>query len=186
MDAPAQSPTARQAHPRRPSAFAPATWRFSIRELLLLTTAVATFVALFVTYYKRSLPFSESLLCKEFGKSEHIRAVAAPMARSPVINGGGGGGGNERNSTREFSYLIDIPRSLRANFMWKLEQEAQRMLKQDRPQYSGRMAWGGGNPPGFSYSYQGGQSQGTIHVRKFDVSDERMELVIFIDEHDAR
>ena len=61
------------------------------------------------------------------------------------------------------------------------------MLKQDRPQHSGSLTSDGrDNLCGFSYSYQGGESRGAIQVRRVDVTDERMELIIFIYEHDDR
>jgi hypothetical protein len=164
----------------------PGAWRFSIRELLLLTATVAALVALFLAYYQNSQPFAHSVLSKDFGKGPHIRAAAAPLhTRTVIVNGGGGGGGDPFAMTSEYSYTIELPRAVRGKFMARLDSDAQKMLKTDRPRYSGNTT-GGNDLSGFSYTYQGGPSRGVIVVRRIDLSDDEMHLSILIYEHEDR
>lgn len=182
MEAPAQSPTAQAT--RWPRALTPAAWRFSIRELLLLTTTVAALVALFLAYYRDSQPLSHSLLIQEFGSEPHIRAATALLdPQSAIIRGGGGSSGDGHAMTQEYGYSIKLPPALRAKFMAQLHSDAQRMLNNDRPSYSGNTT-GGNDLTGFTYSYHGGPSRGVIVVRRVDLSDREMHLSILIYEHE--
>jgi hypothetical protein len=164
-----------------------AIWRFSIRELLLLTATVAALVALFLAYYQASQPFSPSVLNQEFGSGSHIRAAAAPLHPQIVlIHGVGAGGGDQHALTQEYGYSISLPREVRGKFMARLHSDAQKMLNKDRPSFSGSSS-GGNDLAGFHYTYHGGPSRGVIVVRRTDLSDDEMHLSILIYEHeDAR
>ena len=183
MDTPTAAPSTLRPRPAWPKMF-PAVWRFSIRELLLLTTTVAALVAVFLAYYRDSQPFSRSMLSQEFGAGPQIRAAAAPLQPQIVlINGGGGGNGDQRTLTREYGYSIKLPRGVRGRFMTQLHSDAQKMLNKDRPRYVGG-ATGGNDLAHFSYTYHGGASRGVVVVRRMDLSDEEMHLSIFIYEHE--
>ena len=185
MDTPAPSPTAVRSRPRWPSALS-VPWRFSIRELLLLTTAVAALVAVVLAYYRDSQPFSRSQLSQEFGSGRHIREAAARLHSHVVlINGGGGGGGDQRTLTQEYGYSIGLPPAARGQFMAQLHSDAQKMLNKDRPRFTGSRT-GGNDLTHFSYSYHGGASRGVVVVRRTDLSDEEMQLTILIYEHEDR
>jgi hypothetical protein len=163
----------------------PAAWRFSIRELLLLTTTVAALVAVFLAWYRDSQPFARSLLSQEFGSGAHIRAAAAPLSSQPVlINGGGGGGGDGHTHTIEYGYSIVLPRDVRGQFMTRLHSDAQQMLSKDQKGCRGSSTGGGDDLSDFSYSYHGGPSRGVIVVRRIDRSDDEMHLGILIYEHE--
>lgn len=185
MDTPATPLPALESHPRRLGGL-PASLRFSIRELLLLTTTVAALVAMFLAYRHDSQPFSQSLLIRKFGSGVHIRAAAAPLQPQTVIlNGGGGGSGDQHAMTQEYVYSIELPRAVRGKLMAQLHNDATRMLTKERPRYSGNMT-SGNDLTGFTYSYRGGPSRGVLVVRRTDISDDEMQLSILIYEHEDR
>ena len=180
MDTPAVSTSPITSRPSRRSALW-APWRFSIRELLLLTTAVAALVAVFLAYYRDSQPFQSSHLIDNFGTGTHIRRVAASVhPQTAIINGGGGGGGNSEARTLSYGYTIELPKAARGPFMAQLERDAQTMLSKDRPASHGTIS----GDKDFTFSYHGGPSRGVLMVRRVDISDEEMDLSILIYEHE--
>jgi hypothetical protein len=184
MDASAHSPSVSRARWRWPRLLMPAAWRFSIRELLLLTTAVAALVAAFLAWYRDRQPFARSLLSQEFGTVMHIRTAAAPLYSQPVqINGGGGGSGDRHSQTIEYSYSIALPRDVRGQFMSRLNSDAHQMMSKDRSRYRG-ITTNIADLSDFSYTYHGGPSRGVIVVRRVDRSDDEMHLSILIYEHE--
>jgi hypothetical protein len=182
MDTAASSPPSAAPRPRGRAAL-PGLLKFSIRELLLLTTTVAALVAVFLAYYRDSQPFQQSHLTKTFGTGPHIRKVAAAVHPQTVsVNGGGGGGGTGNARTIEYGYTLDLPVTARGPFMAQLERDAQAMLSKDRPASTGTIS----GYTNFTLSYHGGPSRGVLMVRRVDISEEEMDLSILMYEHKDR
>src|SRR3970040_1896428 len=116
----AEEPTAPAA--RRP------LWRFSIRELLLLTTAVAALVGLWLAPYRQSRPYQSSLWIESYGQSQHLRTIAASAgcAQNLQVNGGGGASGSGLERFKSFRYRLAIPKPLAGRFLAALRHEAHR------------------------------------------------------------
>ena len=177
-----------QAGPALPARASP-WWRFSIREMLLLTTAVGAMVAVFVAYYRQSVPLVKSRLYEEFGTTEYLRAVGAPLHSRPpqllVTNGTThtheGSDANCRVSER----TLGLPHQSRPEFIRKLHQDAVGLIKTDHRSLVGELRNGQTKDDlqGFTYRYRGGKTRGVLHVERVDLSDEEMHLSIVIYEH---
>ena len=97
-------------------------WHFTIRELLLLTTAFAALLALFLTYYRQSRPYVQSRWMQQVGQPAILRAAAvrAGHAGRLDINGGGGGGGGRGIYHLSYEYRLGLPVELRGKFVAEL------------------------------------------------------------------
>ena len=195
MHHPLQSPPEEASAQRWPSLLTPAAWRFSIRELLLLTTTIAAIVAMCVVYYQNSTNYSESMLFREFGDADYLRKAAAPL-HSPfpphVVKKGLSTGfdmGDGAQARRHEHYLA-LPRSVRAKFMDQLHADAKRMIGEEHRGTIGGLDYADfateDDLMGFTYEYHGGTSRGFILVRRVDVSDDEMHLITVISEREDR
>ena len=162
-------------------------WRFSIRELLLLTTAAAALVALGIEYYRESRSYQSSLWIETYGQSQHLRAIAASAGYPQMqVNGGGGSSGSGLARFQTFRYHLTIPKPMRGNFMESLRQDAHSRIGKERGSVSGGSTGGNqGDLQCFGLSFESQGRRGRLDVDRVDTSDEEMLLLIRIYEHAA-
>src|SRR5262245_15069156 len=99
-------------------------FRFTIREILLATTAVAAVLALARTYWKDSQPLHETALTDEnFIPAEVERfAKAKGFSRHLSHTGGGNARATFHQSIRSGSYSFNLPRAMHDDVEYELRQ----------------------------------------------------------------
>jgi len=102
-------------------------WRFSIRELLLLTTTIAAVAAFVADQYRKTLPFHPTKLAAEFGQYDHIRHLLNHIQPSRLVDSSG----NTSDALIEREYLIELPQTLHKELLERLNNDALEMLKKD-------------------------------------------------------
>ena len=171
-----------QAPPPRPS-----YWRFTLRELLLVTLAASAILALMLNRRWYGPPFLQpSVLLQEFGMPDPVHAAAqrCKLSRRSLEDTGGTYTSSGNMASRFISYRVDAPPGVRDQFLSELRSDARHMLRRgghttifDQPMLSDK------DRAGFRLTYRGPHSRGQIIVRPVDLSGEQMDLMIFVYEH---
>jgi len=178
-----QTATSESAPARRRGAW----WRFSIRELLLLTAAVAAFLAWAGLLFQRSLPFQRTTIPDTVGDFQNIRAICTKLGHRPASYSSGGGGSSNMYATiRSYDCQVDLPAKLRGQFMANYREHIRATLAKlaDRVGGAGSISDGRGLK-GFDYEYDKGRVHGTVVVRSTS-GDDGLSLFIFVHEYDSR
>ncbi|HZN33662.1 MAG TPA: hypothetical protein VFB80_07575 [Pirellulaceae bacterium] len=178
-----QTATSESAPARRRGAW----WRFSIRELLLLTAAVAAFLAWAGLLYQRSLPYQRTTIPDTIGNFQDVRTICAKIGHRPASYSSGGGGSSNMYATiRSYDCQVDLPAKLRGQFMADYREHIRATLAKlaDRVGGAGSISDGRGLQ-GFSYEYAEGRVHGTVVVRSSS-RDDGLSLFIFVHEYDSR
>jgi hypothetical protein len=165
----------------------PPAWQFSIRELLLLTAAVAAFLAWAGLYFQRAQPYRRTPIPQLVGDFEIIQKVGRALGQ-PVLSysSGGSGSSDPQRSTYSYDPQITFPPARRGELMEGYQAELRGLLEAHADD-----VWGAGtNRDGlglkaFEFTYEKGNSRGRVFVRSFDGQDE-IELFIFVHEFDMR
>ena len=101
-----------------------AAWRFSIRELFLLTTAAAAILALSLVLIDRRLPVRESALARDFGAWNQFSAALETVSPNSAITGTRKTAGRHgRALSCEYTYSMDLAPALHGQLMGELANE---------------------------------------------------------------
>ncbi|HEX5104397.1 MAG TPA: hypothetical protein VFV87_11330 [Pirellulaceae bacterium] len=165
----------------------PSPWRFSIREIMLLTAAVAGFLAWANLAYQRSRPYRRTPIPDTVGRFDDIQRICTEIGhRASSLSSGGGGSGDPYTTTRTYECRIDLPKPLRPEFMKRYRERLRAMLDKHAENVSGAGTTSDGTGlRGFEYDYRQGRARGTVIVRTSG-SDEDFFLFLFIHEFDGR
>ena len=162
-------------------------WRFSIRELLLLTAAVAAFLAWAGLLFQRSRPYEPTRIPDLVGNFQGVRTIAESLGhRTSSYTAGGGGGSSMHETTRTYDIRIDLPGKLRGPFMTAYRDHVRVVLQKEADDVSG-----GGTTSGFAglsafdFHYSKGNTRGTVIVRSM-TGVEELSLLVLIHEYDTR
>jgi hypothetical protein len=171
---------------RRPTADFP-IWRFSIRELLLLTAAVAAFLAWAGLFYQRHKPYQRTKVPDEIGRLEVLLEISRSLGHKTSTTSSGGSGKSDMYSTgRTFDISLDLPRELRGQFMEAYLEHVRKVLAQHATSSTGagtvRDELG---LRAFEFDYSSGPTRGSIYVRSMGGNGE-LSLFIFVHEQDSR
>lgn len=177
------APTTSAERPRA-SWLARAPWRFTIRELLLLTAAVGAFLAWANLYYQRERVYRETPIPRQLSDMGRVlticKEIGAPS--SSHTTGGSGSSGTEGGEyVRDIT--IEMPTRFRGAFMHAFRTHVWTILKEHANQ-----SWGAGTSSdglglrGFQYRYSKGDVRGSVFVRCHD-GTENLTLFVFIQEH---
>jgi hypothetical protein len=162
-------------------------WRFSIRELLLLTAAVAAFLAWAGLFYQRNKPYQRTKVPDEIGRLEVLLEISRQLGHQTSTTSSGGTGKSDMYSTsRTFDIELDLPRELRGPFMEAYLDHVRKVLGEHATSASAggttRDEWGLRD---FEFEYSSGPTRGSIYVRSMGGNGE-LSLFIFLHEHDSR
>jgi hypothetical protein len=162
-------------------------WRFSIRELLLLTAAVAAFLAWAGLLFQRSRPFARTTIPDKVCSHEVMRTICKSIGHDPNSHStGGGGSSNTHAVNRSYDCQIDLPAELRDRFMVAYQQHVRAVLDADADRVAGAGTSRDGNGlRGFSFEYEKGATHGTVIVRCAPGENE-LSLFVFVHEYDTR
>jgi len=162
-------------------------WRFSIRELLLLTAAVAAFLAWAGLLFQRSRPYEPTRIPDLVGNFQNVRTICESLGhRTSSFMSGGGGGSNMHETTRTHDCRIDLPANLRGEFMTAYRQHVLGVLEREADK-----VWGAGTTSGygglsaFDLEYSKGNTRGHVIVRSA-AGGEDLTLLVLIHEHDTK
>jgi hypothetical protein len=162
-----------------------ASWRFTIREIMLLTAAVAAFLAWANLAYRRSRPYQRTSIPDRLNMRD-IQAICAAIGHQTSSYSSGGGGSSDRHSTtRTFECHLDLPANLQPQFMTKYREHLRSVLQE----HAGSLTGGGmtrnnAGIQGFEIDYSQGRTQGTVIVRSAG-RDGDLYLVMFVQEFQA-
>jgi hypothetical protein len=163
------------------------SWQFSIRELLLLTAAVAAFLAWAGLYYQRTRPFQRTAIPDQLADFDALQVICVKLGH-PVssYSAGGGGSSDMHDSTHCYERHLSFPPSRRGELMEAYREVVRDTLAKNADHHSraGSISDGTGLR-GFEFSYSRGQTQGSVFIRCSDAKDE-IDLFIFVHEYQAQ
>lgn len=161
-------------------------WRFSIRELLLLTAAVGAFLAWAGLLYQRSRPYERTAIPDRIADLQEIQNICRTLGHSPSsFSSGGGGSSNQHETTRTHEFRIDLPRDQRGPFMDAYRQHILDLLNKHADGVWGAGATSDGQHlRGFEYDYGKGATRGHVIVRTAGGDDFTLLLIVY--EHDTK
>ncbi|HUE69389.1 MAG TPA: hypothetical protein VMP01_00760, partial [Pirellulaceae bacterium] len=156
------------------------------RELLLFTIAASALLALIASHTYGPPNLQPSSLVQEFGLPDRMDAVAqrCNLPAGPRKYTGGTHTVSGKMLSRHVSYRLDLPPDSRNQLLNELRSDAQQMLH--RGDYSiiyDNDVHSHEEGAGFFIMYRGPYLCGQLIVRRFDVSDDQMDLIIFAHEN---
>jgi hypothetical protein len=162
------------------------SWRFSIRELLLLTAAVAAFLAWAGLLFQRSRPFARTTIPDKVCSHALMRTICKSIGHEPnSYSTGGGGSSNMHAANRSYDCHIDLPGDLRDKFMVAYNQHVLAVLDAEADRVAGAgTSRDGKGLRGFSFEYEQGSTHGTVIVRCAP-SEKELSLFVFVHEYDT-
>jgi hypothetical protein len=159
-------------------------WRFSIREIMLLTAAIAGFLAWSILYYQRSRPYERTSIPDRLSTMDDVQTICAKLGYRPSsYSAGGGGSSGFRSTTRTYDCRIDLAQDLRQPFMQAYREHVRRVLWTHASDVSARGTTSDGRVMrDFEFEYTQGRTRGFVAIRSTS-SDKELALFIFIHEH---
>ena len=187
VESPAPSPPATTSRPGLWRLLLPSNWQFSIRELLLLTAAVAAFLAWAGLFYQRSQPFRRTAIPDRLANFDALQAICVSLGHpASTYSAGGGGSSDMHASTHSYELQLSFPPSRRGELMEAYREVVRDTLAKNADHFSGAGSTSDGTGlRGFEFSYSRGQTQGSVFVRCSDAKDE-IDLFLFVHEYRAQ
>lgn len=155
-------------------------WQFSVREMLLILTAIAAILAVFVN----NRPYSPTAFITTFDEQALLTKVCADLGLP--IEFGGTSPGIFRPTTNygewESSLLVNLPdiTTFRARVMPEFRNRVESILKKAGASIEGHSV--GGNVQEFDYRYRIGRIRGRFRLYSLQYSENQLRLLILIDE----
>jgi hypothetical protein len=160
-----------------------ALWQFSLREVMILTIAVAAVLALAV----QSRPFHQTEFFDSFNETLLFQTVCARLnlpAEIPASGGGHSVGSNK--AVRDYQLHINAPPTKDAGrVVAELRKEVEALLNRQGCDIHGRGTVGepeNNQLSAFQFDYVRGSTEGDIYVTSHRADDDRWELRILIHE----
>jgi hypothetical protein len=165
---------------RRPRA----PWRFTIREIMLLTAAVAGFLAWANLFYQRSKSYQRTAIPDHLGNFDKVQAICRSLGHHIAsYSGGGGGSSGPHGTTRTYDCEIDLPRNLHGEFMQAYREHILEVLvKHSKSVSGGSTSRGNQGLRAFNLEYDKGKTHGTVAVRSM-ANDNGLTMLILVHEH---
>jgi len=151
---------------------------------LLLTAAVAGFLAWGTLLYQRTRPFRPTNIPSRLSQFDDVRVICKALGHNvSSYSSGGGGSSGMHATTRNYDVQIDLPSQLRGQFMQSYRQHVHALLQKET-----NSVWGAGTMSdgqglrGFDFEYAQGSTRGIVAVRSAS-GDDGLTLLIFVHEH---
>ena len=162
-------------------------WRFSIRELLLLTAAVAAFLAWAGLLFQRSRPFTRTAIPDKIGNVQAMRDACQTIGHPLRSYSSGGGGSSDMHATtRTFDSNLDLPAELRGAFMTAFRKQVFAILVKEADRVYGEgTSRDGQGLRGFELTYEKGSAHGRVIVRT-QTGEKELSVLVFVHEYDTR
>jgi hypothetical protein len=169
-----------QASPPRRS-----SWRFSLRELLLLMLAIAAFLGWGrVVYQQRAKPFSATPFLRQFDLHGELMAIREELKDNASYwhSGSGSGGSSDGEGTeRSYHYSFALKPANRNALMTRLKQRLHNtLIASDCECYD--VDGSAGTNPTYNLRYQRDNVRGSVRAFLFD-EGEKVRLFVFVEEH---
>ena len=177
-------PTDSNPRPRR-SAF-----RFTLREILIGTVAIAALLALAVKSYKDVRPFKPTSFYEQFDVNNVKKTLAAICKKSEIPFRAPGSRSSSGMSgsvaDRQATISISTPNVKPGSIVTELHRKVEGLLKEHKCQiegygYSGRLK--DNSLSGFSFQYRRDTTVGHVFVYTVPGSGDNWELVLIMHEH---
>lgn len=154
---------------------------------MLLTAAVAGFLAWANLFYQRSRPYQRTPVPDQIGNQGEIRDICFRLGHQfSSYSAGGGGSGGMHSTTRTYDCRLDLPKELRGRFMEEYKDHIRALLDK----HAGSVSGGGTTRDDeglrdFEFDYAKGSTSGTVIIRSLS-SDTELSLLIFVHEYDDK
>ena len=146
----------------------PSPYQFSLREMLLLITAIGATLALVLQNVQHWAPLQGTGLTRDFSLQLSVNQIALSQGIRGRDSGSGGGGASSGPESREvsFSYGFRIPKKDRQAVYTALRGQIERMLADSECRIDG----GGSGGRSFHSRYQNDSLRGVVKVEMRDDS----------------
>jgi hypothetical protein len=168
--------------PTRPLLRTP--WRFTIREIMLLTAAVAGFLAWANLFYQRSKSYERTAVPDHLGNFDHVQTICRSLGHQIAsYSGGGGGSSGPHGTTRTYDCEVDLPLNLHGEFMEAYREHILEVLFKHADTVSGGSTTRGSQGlRAFNLEYDNGKTHGTVAVRSM-ANDNGLTMLVLVHEH---
>jgi hypothetical protein len=169
-----------QASPPRRS-----SWRFSLRELLLLMLVIAAFLGWGrVVYQQRAKPFSATPFLRQLNLHRDMMTIREGLEDNDFIwqpGSGSGGSSNGEGTERSYHYSFALKPANRNALMTRLKQRLHNtLIASDCECYD--VDGSAGTNPTYNLRYQRDNVRGSVRAFLFD-EGEKVRLFVFVEEH---
>lgn len=146
----------------------PSPYQFSLREMLLLITAIGASLALVLQNVQNWAPLHGTGLTRDFSLQSSVKQIASSQGLGGAVSGSGGGGASSGPESREvsFSYGFRIPKKDRLAVYTALRGQIEKLLAESECRIDG----GGSGSRSFHSRYQNDSLRGIVKVEMRDDS----------------